>query len=122
MSDVEYVQDNNLQPQSVDVEALKNDALDWLNCRSDIGQYYMIEDYINHLASQGVLNTRWQTMDSAPKDGSMFLAYSPSSCLSCYECYWCSKSNKFKEWNKHDANDLTHWMPLPPPPTGGKHE
>lgn len=71
----------------------------------------------------------WQTIESAPKDGTQFLAYDPSlevgMCNGIVLCIaigaeWAvisgstniTGSNGYGMW----SHSPTHWQPLPPPP------
>lgn len=74
----------------------------------------------------------WQDIDSAPKDGSMFLAYNPFMGVysTSYTIGWkktdgtidmeyrgfpCGQSSgMLGRWDCQP----THWMPLPEPPSG----
>lgn len=66
----------------------------------------------------------WQGIETAPKDGSAFLAFG-----------WWSPSDKDREpcwavFNRYDDSTYVrsfyghaaHWRPLPPPPKGTDHE
>jgi len=74
---------------------------------------------------------KWQTMDSAPRDGSEFLGYFPEYKDISYEPrkieIWRWKDNPrvgrgwFSHTTEQDDYDLednppTHWMPLPDAP------
>ena len=57
--------------------------------------------------------TGWQPIETAPKDGKRFIAYSPGSGL-LFSMHWdgdCFLTDH-ELWNGH----FTHWMPLPSPP------
>lgn len=57
----------------------------------------------------------WQSIDSAPKDGTKVLCWTPeqSVCL-----YWCKHRGGWFEWADNEFCMFpTHWMPLPEPPT-----
>ena len=65
--------------------------------------------------------SEWKTIDSAPKDGSDFLAwvnfpYHKDNGGYCDFCCW-----SIDHWQQPDADVCgemkpTHWMPLPTPP------
>ena len=62
---------------------------------------------------------KWQGMDTAPKDSSMFLAYSKFYDVQVL-CYFNERLKTYQganaTWSLIPANKLTHWMPLPEPP------
>jgi hypothetical protein len=63
--------------------------------------------------------TEWQPIETAPRDGTHFLAYWTSSevdaHLKQYHVCHYSYGVLWPSWIKD--NDMpTHWMPLPPPP------
>lgn len=66
----------------------------------------------------------WQTIDTAPKDGTAFLGWNPNKsgyvadqrytilhCNGDWKYLSCSSGYRVFEW------EYTHWMPLPAPPT-----
>lgn len=64
--------------------------------------------------------SEWQTIETAPKDGDIFLAWERGVSMA----FW---SVEFKKWSdcaeQHFYGDdsefkPTHWMPLPKPPGG----
>ena len=65
---------------------------------------------------------KWQPIDTAPKDGAMFIAYQNGS---VYECRWVEYppdldhqgSAGFLDMTNDGIEYPTHWMPLPEPPT-----
>ena len=62
--------------------------------------------------------SKWQPIETAPKDGTRFLAYEPRHEYRYYECWW---EDDFRDWSGwQDDFDSepkpTHWMPLPEPP------
>lgn len=76
----------------------------------------------------------WKTMESAPKDGTWFLAWVPEfeyMAWDCYEfCCWShhTKENENGEWvpygdgywaseDTSDAIEPAYWLPLPPKPS-----
>lgn len=61
----------------------------------------------------------WQPIDTAPKDGTWVLAYSPNG--NWRRISW--GKNRFNEacwtsvdWWFFEREEFTHWMPLPEPP------
>lgn len=75
-----------------------------------------------------VEETQWQPIETAPKDGSWILVYEPGADEPCvYVVQW-----GVPEWgggpetwvtialgpnpDTYNAEEATHWMPLPPPP------
>lgn len=73
---------------------------------------------------------KWQPIETAPKDGSNILLYSPDG---IYEASWSLRYPPAKDgfWRPLDLpshgcgccgepdDEPTHWMPLPEPPEGG---
>ena len=64
-------------------------------------------------------NTRthgWQPIETAPKDGTGFIAYSPTHGIKT-PVSWNKDYRRFdKNGYSSLKNDWTHWMPLPNPP------
>lgn len=62
---------------------------------------------------------QWQTIETAPKDGSDFAVYNPSFGGMTSLMWWCVVGQCFDchsgELMKYGGP--THWMPLPAPPT-----
>jgi len=63
----------------------------------------------------------WQTIDTAPEDGNVFLGYGKfpkSEKFQCFIAYY--KEGGYTEgWAEKHSGDtiyLTHWMPLPKTP------
>jgi len=67
---------------------------------------------------QGALLTRWQPIETAPKDGTRFMAYEEADEAKFYPCWWQEDFGYWEGWqNVWDSEpNPTHWMPLPPPP------
>lgn len=57
--------------------------------------------------------SEWQTIESAPKDGSQFLAYDSVGFTTV--CWW-DGGEICAAWDGTVFTDATHWMPLPEPP------
>lgn len=58
----------------------------------------------------------WQSIDTAPKDGSRFLAYEKTSNYSISECWWESDfGGQWQGWTNDWDNEPnpTHWAPMP---------
>lgn len=65
----------------------------------------------------------WQLIETAPKDGTRFLAYQGDREAPRYECWW--HEDGFSHWDGwQDVWDSepepTHWMPLPAAPAGSE--
>ena len=63
----------------------------------------------------------WQPIETAPRDGTRFLAFERwNADYQIYECWWGEDFGNWEGWR--DAWDSepepTHWMPLPKPPSG----
>lgn len=63
----------------------------------------------------------WQPIDTAPKDGTGFLAASPDFISEgnwhISTCWWLWGEQKYQMCSSQVIP--THWQPLPPPPKGG---
>lgn len=73
----------------------------------------------------------WQPIDTAPKDGSLFLACNIDPAVKNPSViYWEFGSGPFgiaphwRDSTHHSVgyNEFTHWMPLPEPPEQNKNE
>lgn len=59
--------------------------------------------------------SEWQPIDTAPKDGTFFLAYQTSFYDIPFICYWADGSWRFHgEYPYIVSPDV--WMPIPEPP------
>lgn len=62
----------------------------------------------------------WQDFETAPKDGTAFLAYSPKLCMIVLEFDDAARDPDFPWCTLDGPNYFTgafsHWMPLPEPP------
>lgn len=56
--------------------------------------------------------SEWQPIETAPKDGTWFLAYEAD--VPMYTAHWDEDGWYDLEWKCRP----THWMPLPEPPSG----
>ena len=76
---------------------------------------------------QAARERQWMTIDTAPKDGRVILAFDGFNALLCN---WANCSEVWEQEEKmgwssgydsstmsHDKEHPTHWMPLPNPPT-----
>jgi len=61
----------------------------------------------------------WQAIETAPKDGAWILGYGPEMIITDYPSvvFW---DEGWQGANTTRAFRLTHWMPLPAPPSGVK--
>ena len=66
---------------------------------------------------------KWQPIETAPKDGTDILAFRPrpkrsSTVHGIISVRWSWLSDKWvSNWANKDVGQITHWMPLPEPPT-----
>lgn len=92
----------------------------------DVGTFEQFHDVVDRAeaALTAALSSQWRGMESAPKDGTDFLAVLPPEetgegwefHVLFYEanprhppsCWWTYDGGRFERF--------THWMPLPPPP------
>jgi hypothetical protein len=60
----------------------------------------------------------WQPIETAPKDGTRFLAYEGGRECKHYECWWNSDFSDWEGWQDDWGGEPepTHWMPFLPPP------
>ncbi len=82
------------------------------------------------LASPPSREPQWQPIETAPKDGSEFLVFKPTTGM-LVVTYLDSDHPDYDgdtphvTWDHDSLWDPTHWMPLPPPPgigtEGGEH-
>ena len=59
--------------------------------------------------------SNWQPIESAPKDGTQVLGFDEFSGV-C-ECVQYLKDEWVTTWDHEDFGRISHWMPLPVPPT-----
>ncbi len=59
--------------------------------------------------------TAWRPIESAPRDGSLFQCWPRDD--EHATASWCERRQGFVVSCCGQGIDLTHWMPLPPPPT-----
>jgi hypothetical protein len=60
----------------------------------------------------------WQPIETAPKDGSQFLAYADGAYHVCYHINALIKGVYCPRWfNGEYCISPTHWVQLPAPPT-----
>ena len=66
--------------------------------------------------------TEWQTMETAPRDGTPFIAWWPEQYHFPVVIYWAKKWNPWMGWKvmgwSHNkfSTEPTHWTPLLEPP------
>lgn len=76
----------------------------------------------------------WQPIETAPRDGTYIILYSPKEISICAWKLWNKARLKYEEdqytWLRYYGNSIfyyfwdeksikpTHWMPLPEPPKG----
>lgn len=60
----------------------------------------------------------WKTIDTAPRDGTRFMAFEKSDEYSRYECWWQDDFGHWEGWQNDWDNEPnpTHWKPLDPEP------
>lgn len=58
-------------------------------------------------------NTQWQPAETAPKDGSHFIAYDPGA-GPLFTMHW--NGNEFMPEYERWTGEFTHWMPIPDAP------
>ena len=61
--------------------------------------------------------SEWEPIETAPKDGTHILGYGeewPEIAVVVYTTGW-----DFYPYSDTDVGELSHWMPLPAPPTSG---
>lgn len=78
----------------------------------------LVPKYLYDLARRGAA-VQWRPIEEAPKDGTEFIAYRPDAGV-----FTASYDPEQECWfANHGYEDITddqptHWMPLPPPPSG----
>lgn len=92
--------------------------LDYSNAHSP--RYNPVSAMRNALTVAVNMISEWQPIDSAPKDGTFILLFTPSGIVECrYEDSW-EPQGCYSTYDGHGCvalNDTpTHWMPLPTPP------
>lgn len=62
--------------------------------------------------------SKWKPIETAPKDGTRFLAFEKSDDYQHYECWWREDFSNWSGWQDDwdSEPNPTHWMPLPEPP------
>lgn len=60
----------------------------------------------------------WQPIETAPRDGSLFLAYEAKQENEIYECWWQDDLSNWSGWQDwwDSEPEPTHWMVRPAPP------
>lgn len=66
------------------------------------------------------MNMEWQPIETAPKDGRLILIAKEDATNwhNVFVAYWDDETVEFKFHREGYVRNPTHWMPLPPPPTG----
>lgn len=78
------------------------------------------------LGGRGAESMNWQTMDSAPRDGTPILVWGDGACGAAVVRY--EGESRTRPWfflNHADAlseDGLTHWMALPSPPPSAREQ
>lgn len=62
----------------------------------------------------------WQPIETAPNDGQKLLMWSPGLGIDWLVLYWMDGYWREPANGMGLKREPTHWMPLPPPPGGGK--
>lgn len=130
------------QPQSVDEKAISDAVHEFVDRRA-LTADTQTKEFMCHfgiyLASQGYLQSGWRDIESAPKDGTAILGYYAGNNWirngervgkhNCVTIYW-NTNTQLDVGNPHPwdsfgpssymEKDITHWMPLPKPPTQEK--
>jgi hypothetical protein len=102
---------NRLTARVAELEAALDDAIS-----------YIVGDISGSAQRAGIIKqaraaltqpapSAWKPMETAPKDGTIFLATEGSAMVTTY---WHRN-----QWKAVDWANPTHWMPLPPPPEKG---
>lgn len=73
----------------------------------------------NRRSADPQVGPAWRPIESAPKDGTRFLAYQAGKDAPRYECWWQDDWPQWEGWQDPWDNEPepTHWMPLPAPPS-----
>lgn len=91
------------------------ELIGFLRQRSEMLAAQRIEELAAELSRLSALVAGWRPMDSAPKDGTRFLALQGDR---HFDCWWKDAGYGEAYW-QDDADsepDPTHWRPLPAPP------
>lgn len=69
------------------------------------------------------MSDEWQPIETAPKDGTLFLAFGPHDTMNVVSFAYTERGRDFWWTLGMPASDkVTHWMPLPPAPKTGREE
>jgi len=68
-------------------------------------------------ALEAAEKTKWQPIDTAPRDGREILVYYPEV-KEIEKVYWEKKNSRFETMRSVIELNPTHWQPLPTPPEG----
>ena len=94
-----------------------------------VAEHEMVESVAQALLSERNA-TRWQPIETAPKDGTVVDLWARREQTDKYErladCHWCGMTdwlgNEYDGWDglspglRRTYDNPTHWMPLPEPP------
>jgi hypothetical protein len=60
----------------------------------------------------------WQLIETAPRDGTRFMAFEKGDEFQRYECWWQNDFGHWEGWQNDLDNEPnpTHWKPLDPAP------
>ena len=75
-----------------------------------------LEDFAEALVAELAKENEWQPISTAPKDNTVFLAWRKHATHPLMVRYEPSY-DWFANYDGEHVYDLTHWMPLPKPPT-----
>lgn len=59
----------------------------------------------------------WQPIETAPKDGTEILGFADRS---QWVAWWSVENSRWEAGSVYFATELTHWQPLPAPPSQGQ--
>jgi hypothetical protein len=71
-----------------------------------------------HCADPQEGRSGWRPIDSAPRDGTRVMMWGAGWDAPQTHTWWNEANAEIELRHWHDPP--THWMPLPPPPTGGR--
>jgi hypothetical protein len=69
--------------------------------------------------------SEWQPIETAPKDGTVFLGYWKKNGSLGVRVVYAVRTDTGFYWNDYSTQEmllLTHWMPLPSPPSTGEQK
>jgi hypothetical protein len=104
--------------------ALEEGGYGWSNCNAD-GVYQIRRDLLQYYILSALRDAEaqaWQPIETAPKDGTWFLAASSQYRVACparwhaHSFQWLTTMLELKHCGHWSGHPPTHWMPLPAPP------